>query len=89
MLIRQERAQTAIAAHVEHIEAALRRERDRMFVKLWGRDVGAQRARKLRRRGESVMFQGYSPSGRARYRWMPKPGIVVLECGVNDMRLNP
>lgn len=35
---------------------------------IW-RYVHAQRARKLRRRGEVVWFDGFEPTGRAIYAW--------------------
>ncbi len=35
-----------------------------------GRNVGATRARKLRRCGEDVRFSGRTKTGKARYRWM-------------------
>lgn len=43
---------------------------------LRGRLVHAQRARKLRRRGESVRFSHNSPSGRAVYRWFKQARII-------------
>ena len=43
---------------------------------LRGRQVHAQRARKLRRRGENVRFSHHSPSGRAVYRWIKQPPII-------------
>jgi hypothetical protein len=36
------------------------------------RIIGSKRARKLRKRGESVWYDHTLPSGKARYSWMPK-----------------
>lgn len=44
-----------------------------------GRLVHAQRARKLRRRGEAVRFSHNSPSGRAVYRWIKQPTIIEFK----------
>lgn len=44
---------------------------------LRGRFVHAQRARKLRRRGESPVFAGYSSTGKAMYRWTR--GCITIE----------
>lgn len=35
-----------------------------------GRNVSAARARKLRRRGEAVLYVGRTETGKARYCWM-------------------
>ncbi len=37
-----------------------------------GRNVGAARARKLRRRGEDVLHVWKTKTGKSRYRWMRK-----------------
>lgn len=52
------------------IEAAYFNE---LFKVLGVREIGAQRARFLRRRGEYVVYSHRSPRGKARYVWMPKP----------------
>jgi hypothetical protein len=44
-----------------------------------GREVCARRARKLRKRGHSVVFSGRTKNGKARYRWMKRiPPWAIL-----------
>ena len=49
-----------------------------------GRLVHAPRARKLRRRGETVRFAGFNEVGRATYRWTRNP-IVIDFAPVPDL----
>lgn len=39
----------------------------------FGREVCARRARRLRKRGEDVRFWRLTPTGKARYSWLPPP----------------
>jgi hypothetical protein len=48
------------------------------LVLLAGREVGAKRARKLRRAGHIVQFYRNNETGKARYKWMPKPFVFEL-----------
>lgn len=45
---------------------------DRMVLILGARKVHAKRARKLRRRGETVNFYTHSKTGKAQYIWIKK-----------------
>lgn len=60
---------------------------------LRGRLVHAQRARKLRRRGELVRFAGYTSTGQIKYRWMKQPHIIDFKhdpanAGTNQAQLD-
>ncbi len=51
-------------------------------LRLWwlldSRPCHAARARKLRRRGMDVRFDGHTSTGKARYRWAkPMPAVVA------------
>lgn len=49
-----------------------------LFWLLESRPCHAQRARKLRRRGMNVRFDGFTSTGRSRYRWAkPLPTIRI------------
>lgn len=49
-----------------------------------GREVCARRARKLRRRGETVQYAGRTCTGKARYRWMRAVVPADSEQGAYD-----
>ena len=42
-------------------------------VRAFGREIGARRARKLRRLGHDVRFFSKTSTGRARYKWLRVP----------------
>lgn len=47
-------------------------------VRSLGREVCARRARKLRKAGHSVQFHRSTSTGKARYKWLPKPLTIGL-----------
>lgn len=55
---------------LEPYRAALRGATDKLIVMTFGREVCARRARKLRRRGEQVVFTRRTGPGKARFRWI-------------------
>lgn len=48
-------------------------------LRVGGRVVHAQRARKLRRRGEVVRFIGLTSTGKAMYRWMTASRVLIVD----------
>jgi hypothetical protein len=70
----------ANAAHARVGNLAARLEREVMrplSVCLIGREVGAKRARKLRRAGHTVQFFKNTHTGKVRYEWVPKSRISL------------
>lgn len=69
----------AAAPHMDKLRAVLQERFGDMtttaMVGAFGREVGARRMRKLRRRGEAVRFHGWTSNGKARYRWLPKTAV--------------
>jgi len=59
-----------IAALTRHLEAVTRDLVTYGTHVAIGREVCARRARKLRKRGESVRYVGRTKTGKARYSWM-------------------
>lgn len=59
-----------IAALTRHVEAMTRDLVTYGTHVAIGREVCARRARKLRKRGESVRYAGRTKTGKARYSWM-------------------
>lgn len=53
---------------------------------LRGRLVHAQRARKLRRRGEDVRYVGRTSTGLAKYRWFKKAITIEFVAGMGKTR---
>lgn len=49
---------------------------------LRGRPVHAKRARKLRRRGETVRHAGFTNTGKAIYRWLKQPAYIDHKAGL-------
>ena len=48
-----------------------------MLLHLHGREVGAKRARKLRKRGDIVRFADRTRTGKSRYRWIRRLNVVT------------
>ena len=63
-------AMPRIAALTRHVEAVARDLVTYGTHVAIGREVCARRARKLRKRGESVRYAGKTTTGKARYSWM-------------------
>jgi hypothetical protein len=55
---------------LEPARASVARLVDDLIVHLCGREVCARRARKLRRRGETVRFRRWTSTGKCRYSWI-------------------
>lgn len=51
------------------------------MLRVYGREVCARRARKLRKRGAVVRFTRWTPNGKCRYHWMPPPFRFILSAG--------
>ena len=54
-----------------------------------GRLVHAQRARKLRRRGELVRHAGYNDNGRAMFRWVKDCPVVFFDAKARAVLASP
>ena len=78
MQLRMVEANRRIAPLMLEISEAFAGVVNDRIVRAAGRPVCARRARKLRRRGELVVFSHKTPTGKATYRWIKKLNIVGL-----------
>lgn len=58
------------------MDVATERILDDIFYLSFGREVCSRRARKLRKRGDTVKFFSRTKTGKARYRWKRGPVLV-------------
>ena len=69
--MRQEEARPILQEFADNIAIAVKAIHQDNCYSVYGREVCARRARKLRRRGKQVRLWGKTKNGKSRYRWLP------------------
>lgn len=77
--IRQAESVITLGTVVKVINSCLDTMANDIVMKMYGREVCARRAAKIRRRGDNVGFVGRTKTGKARYGWMPALKITNQE----------